>query len=283
MGLVMRILSLKLPMKKIFTLCLLFCSQYVHGQENYEIQVYASPTMAKGSTMVELHSNYTLDGTKSVEDGVLPTNHMLHETVEITHGFTQWFETGVYFFNALGSDNRTTYVGSHLRPRVMVPEKWHWPVGVSLSFEFGYQKLEYSPDDWSLEIRPIIDKTWGKYYLCFNPTFEKALRGATVIDGFQFTPNVKTSYGLFKFMAVGIEYYGGLGNPRHFFSSLHDEHLVFVAADFTFTPEWELNAGYGLGFPSYTDNDIFKVILGYRFHKKKSLSAPSIGILPVQK
>lgn len=86
----------------------------VHGkaQENYEIQVYGSQTVLKGNTMVELHSNYTFDGSKGVADGVLPTNHVFHETVEITHGWNSWFETGFYFFNTIGNEMRTTYVGN---------------------------------------------------------------------------------------------------------------------------------------------------------------------------
>jgi hypothetical protein len=44
--------------------------------------------------MVELHSNFTVSGTNGVIDGVLPTQHAEHETVEITHGFNEWFKTG---------------------------------------------------------------------------------------------------------------------------------------------------------------------------------------------
>ena len=127
--------------------------------------------------MIELHSNFTFGGQQYMQEGVLPTHNIEHETVEITHGWTPWFETGVYFFNAIGTDNRTSYVGSHIRPRAMAPDSWHWPVGVSLSLEAGYQKPEYSADDWTLEIRPIIDKTWKRFYVAFNPTFDKSLHG----------------------------------------------------------------------------------------------------------
>src|ERR1700748_1588877 len=58
------------------------------AQNNYEIQVYASQTQAKGSTMFELHSNYTFDGSTEIVNGVIPSNHSLHETVEITTGIT---------------------------------------------------------------------------------------------------------------------------------------------------------------------------------------------------
>src|SRR5207248_8004236 len=66
------------------------------SQDNYEIQVYGSETMPAGHTMIELHSNYTLDGQRERINGVLPSNHAFHETLEITQGFTPWFETGFY-------------------------------------------------------------------------------------------------------------------------------------------------------------------------------------------
>jgi hypothetical protein len=70
------------------------------AQENYEIQVYAYDTVEPGHTMVELHSNFTFQGSKTSTDGVFPTNHELHETIEITHGFTDWIECGFYIFSA---------------------------------------------------------------------------------------------------------------------------------------------------------------------------------------
>src|SRR5580658_7445778 len=68
------------------------------AQDNYEIQVYGSDLVDPGHTMVELHSNFTVDGSKQVTDGVLPSNHAEHETLEITQGLNTWFETGFYVF-----------------------------------------------------------------------------------------------------------------------------------------------------------------------------------------
>jgi hypothetical protein len=61
------------------------------AQDNYEIQVYGADTVAPGHTMFELHSNFTIDGSKKFSNGLFPTNHAEHETLEITHGFTHWF------------------------------------------------------------------------------------------------------------------------------------------------------------------------------------------------
>jgi hypothetical protein len=70
-------------------LALLAVSQAATAQDNYEIQVYGSVTVAPGH---------------------------------------HWY-----------------WVGDHIRPRIRVPESWHWPVGVSLSNEIGYQRREFFP------------------------------------------------------------------------------------------------------------------------------------------
>src|SRR5436190_24350114 len=70
------------------------------AQGNYEIQVYASPTVAPKTTMFELHSNYTFDGQKETINGVYGTNRALHETVEITFGLNNWSELGLYYFTS---------------------------------------------------------------------------------------------------------------------------------------------------------------------------------------
>jgi len=51
-----------------FGLVILFhlASAGLYAQDNYKIQVYGSETVAPKSTMVELHSNFTADGFKSL-------------------------------------------------------------------------------------------------------------------------------------------------------------------------------------------------------------------------
>src|SRR5207248_6303735 len=50
------------------------------AQDNYEIQVYPGDTVDARSTMIELHSNYTIKGEKKVVDGLEPTDGAVHET-----------------------------------------------------------------------------------------------------------------------------------------------------------------------------------------------------------
>src|SRR5215475_11726936 len=125
---------------KNFWWLLLLVPCLAHAQGNYEIQVYGSETVAPQTLMMELHSNFTATGEKDTIDGVYPTQHQLHETIELTQGLTDWSELGFYFFTSTQSGHGVQWVGDHIRPRVRVPESWNWPVGVSLSMEIGYQR-----------------------------------------------------------------------------------------------------------------------------------------------
>ncbi len=237
----------------------------VYGQGNYEIQVYSYDTVEPGSTMVELHNNFTVKGDKAPTDGTRPTEHQWHETIEITHGFTPWFECGFYIFTSAQPGYGWSWVGDHIRPRFRAPESWHLPVGLSLSQEFGYQRRVYSPDTWTWEIRPIIDKKLGRWYFDFNPTFEKSFHGPNAGKGFEFSPNFKFSYDVSKKVAAGLEYYGALG-PITGFDPLRDQQQqIMPALDLNLSPDWEFNVAVGLGVTASTDHLLVKMILGYRF------------------
>jgi len=142
----------------LFLVFLIYWTEKCHTQENYEIQVYGSQTMTKSNTMFELHSNFTFSGQRNIVERVNPTYHALHETLEITQGITENFEIGFYLFTNYTGPYGYKVIGTHIRPRVRVPSEWNWPVGVSLSTEFGYQRRQYSTDTWNIEVRPIVDK-----------------------------------------------------------------------------------------------------------------------------
>ena len=244
---------------------ILACSLTAWAQDNYEIQVYSADTVDPHATMVEFHTNFTATGSKFPGNGVRATNHAVHETIEITQGFNDWFETGFYIFTSLRSGDGWDWVGDHIRPRVRIPEKWKWPVGVSLSNEIGYQRRIFSEDTWTWEIRPIVDKKLGRWYLSFNPTIEKSLHGENVDKGYGFSPNAKVSYDFSKKISGGVEYYGALGPINSFDPIAEQQQQIFPAIDLNVSPKWEINFGVGVGVTRSTDHLIVKGIIGRRF------------------
>ena len=237
----------------------------LYGQDNYEIQVYGSETVAPGHTMVELHSNFTFEGFKTFDQGVMPDQHQLHETIEITQGWNDWFETGFYIFTSYGPHEGYKWVGDHIRPRVRAPEKWHWPVGVSLSTEIGYQRPIFSGDTWTWEIRPIVDKQWKAWYVAFNPALDRSFHGPGVPEGVTFSPNFKAAYSVTKKLSAGLEYYGSMG-PVAGFDPLYLQQQIIPSIDYDFGPNWEFNFGVGVGVTRSTEHLLVKMIIGRRFH-----------------
>ncbi len=256
-------------MAKIIFITLLGIAFIGNAQENYEIQVYAAPTMTRGSTIFELHSNFTFAGEKNIVEKVYPSQHSLHETVEITHGITQNFEIGFYLFTNYTNSYGYKVIGTHIRPRISIPEKWNWPVGVSLSTEFGYQRRQYSSDTWNIEIRPIIDKQFNKFYFAFNPTFGISLKSDSNIHTPGFEPNLKASYTINK-IALGIEYYGDIGLINDIPKISQQSHALFFVADLYIDPRWEINIGPGFGLTNNTDDFVFKILIGRRINWRKS-------------
>jgi len=242
-----------------------FLASSAAAQGNFEIQVYDSETEAPGKLMVELHSNMAIKGTTQKTEGVLPTQDALHETVEITYGLTPWFETGFYLFTSIQPGMDWQWVGDHIRPKIRVPESWDWPVGVALSTEFGYQQRKFSTDTWTLEIRPIIDKKMGPWYVALNPALGRSLKGPDAKSGFDFNPSFKVSYDFTSRLTGGIEYYGSLGPLKGFDSLRKQQHQLFPVIDLNLGPEWEVNFGAGVGLTSSTDRFIVKMILGRQF------------------
>ena len=257
-------------MKVFFIVLSLFLSFTANAQDNYEIQVYGSQTQLPGTTMFELHSNYTFNGEKNISKGVLPSNHSLHETLEITTGVSKIFEIGVYLFTAYIPGHGYQIAGSHLRPRIMAPTEWHLPVGLSLSTEIGYQQPEFSSSTWSIELRPIIDKQWEKWYASFNPTLGISLKSQYEKSTPVFEPNLKIYYTLFKNAGIGIEYYGEIGYLNDLEKFPEQNDAIFIAYDMLNNPKWEFNMGAGIGLTSATDPFVLKVILGRRinWHQK---------------
>jgi len=244
-----------------FTVYLLL--QYFHSfaQAEHEIQVYASPTIQKNASLFELHSNYTFEGSKDLPEP--KSARYLNLSLEFTHGIDSNFELGFYVFTSLKPDGQYQYMGSHIRPRVAVPLSWHWPVGASLSMEFGIFRQDVAdPFYWEGEIRPIVDETFGCLYLSFNPNIEFVLNGEN--KHWAFTPQFKSVYTIRQKWGIGVEYYASLGDFNAIKPINQEEHLLGPMIDLYVDPKWEVNAGYLFGLTEPSNQQILKLVLGRR-------------------
>jgi hypothetical protein len=230
-------------------------------QENYEIQVYQSDLIKSNHTMFELHSNTSLKNSKGDH---LFSQNFFRETIEITHGFRPWLEVGSYLFTNLGIRNSTDIVGVHIRPRVAIPPEAGLPVGLSLSTELGYVRKKYSADEWTLELRPIIDKEMNRMTLALNLVFSMGLDKSTSHKP-ELGAAFKASYESGRKVDPGVEYYGGYGALADFMPASLQSHQLFGVIDLDLGPDWEFNSGLGWSLNTASDRLIIKFILGRRF------------------
>ena len=260
-----------LPVKRGSFLCALLMGAYLFSpitsiaQENFEICVLPSETVPAGKTMIELQSNMAVRGTTRTTDGVLPTQGALHESIEITHGFTSWFEIGLYTFSSIQPGLDWQWAGNSLRPRVRIPESWNWPVGLSLMAVISYEQPQFSTDTWTMEILPIIDKKLDRWYFSFNPALGLSLSGENTNQGIEFNPRFKISYDLTSKIAGGVEYYAALGPLRGFYPFQEQKQQIFPVIDLKLGSDWDCNFGVGFGLTDQTDRIVVKMVLEHRF------------------
>ena len=248
----------------LFLLIFFFPWLCLHAQADNEIQVYASPTIQNKWTIFELHNNYTFKGSKFLANP--KTAHWINETLEITHGFGNDFEIGFYTFTGKSPNGGFHYLGNQIRPRITVPQKWSWPLGASLSMEFGFFRPETDSNFiWQGEIRPIVDKTAGNWYFAFNPNLAFVVSGEN--KQLAFTPQVKSVYTIKKIVGIGLEYYSSLGTFQKFLPVSQQEHLLGPMIDLYFDPMWEVNGGFLFGLTENSNQTIFKLLLGRRIGK----------------
>ena len=248
----------------LFLSLILLVPTIVFAQADNEIQVYASPTVGDKLTIFELHSNYTFKGPKDLPDP--KSAHYLNESLEITHGFGNNFEMGLYIFTTYTPDGKYEYLGSHIRPRITAPQSWKWKVGASLSAEFGFfRPSSNQPFYWEGEIRPVIDKTIQRWYFSINPNMDFVLNGDN--KHFGFGPQIKTVYTIQQKIGVGFEYYTSIGNFQKIDPINEEEHLLGPMIDLYLNPRWEFNAGFLFGLTPKSNQQILKILIGRRVGK----------------
>ena len=158
------------------------------AQDPFEIQVYEYETVPKGRWNLETHFNYTAEGTRVAEGPVAPTNHQSHLTFELTRGITDVFEMAGYLVFADRPGAGAELAGWRLRPRIRAPDSWKLPVKLSLSTEFGFPRDTYEENSVTFELRPIIERKFGRVQVDVNPTLGRALSGPGTGEGWDFEP-----------------------------------------------------------------------------------------------
>lgn len=239
------------------------------AQDIFEIQVYEWETVPRNKWSLETHINFIAKGTKEFDGSAAATHHQGHLTFELTRGITEHFEVAGYLVLAVRPEGGFEFAGTRIRPRFSVPKEWGLPLDVGLSIELGFPRPLYEPNSVTLELRPVLEKSFGQWQLDFNPTVGRALSGRDTGRGFEFEPQAKIARFLKlpenRKLGLGLEYYGSLGSITNF-EPVHDQVHIFVpSADIYFSDKTVWNLGLGWGATAAGERLIFKMRIGHEF------------------
>lgn len=222
--------------------------------------------MPKNLWNLETHFNFTGKGTREWEGPVAPTNHQSHLTFELTRGITDYFELAGYLLFA----NRPgygvgDYAGVRVRPRFRIPQEWTKYFSFSLSTEVGFPNTLFEENSVTLELRPIIERNFGRLQLDFNPTFARALHGPGAHEGWEFEPAARVGWAVNKRWDASFEYYGATGPLTHLLPLRDQGHQFYPGADINLNEHLVWNLGFGIAATPAGNQFVFKTRLGWLF------------------
>ena len=245
-----------------------------HAQGNYEIQVYGADTVAPRNTMLELHSNFTADGqprtSAASRPPTMPSTRPSKSPRASMAGLRSASTSSRLCRAARASSGSATTSAPVCACRRS---------GAGQSASASPPRLAISapssPDTWTWEIRPILDKQTGRWYFAVNPALERTWHGPDVNLGLGFAPAAKISYDFTRKITGGLEYYADYGSITNIASLHNQQQQLFPAIDLNVSPDWEINFGVGIGPTAATDHWIVKAILGRRFNWSKNANNPA--------
>jgi hypothetical protein len=249
---------------------MLLCSsaRLASAQNLFEVEVFPDEVLERGETELEFHNGVMPSGTRLPDRMFDPSTHV-HLSLEVTHGWTDAFETGLFIETApAGGDLHATLTGWHVRPKFRFGQWRHVPVHLSVSAEYTFVKQAGDRHfRQAIAITPILERHGRRFEMSLNPAIEIAVRGPGVASSPVLEPSAKVASKLFETMWLGIEYYAETGSIRHFDPLSEQHHLIFPVVDFRTASGWELNVGVGRGLTGSSEHWVVKSIVGVRFRR----------------
>jgi hypothetical protein len=235
-----------------------FLFRLAHAQDPFEIHVYEYETLKRGQFTFETHLNYTGVGTHTPNGSVAPFNNQFHATFELTAGLTNNISVGFMELNARRPGNSFEYAGWRVLPHLYAPRSWHLPFDAGLVAEFSFQKTTYEENSRRVELRPILEKHFGRTQVDFNPVFERALHGPGTQEGWNFEPAARLGYEVSERLTPSLEYYSAWGPLPTFLEGREQFHQILPGGDLKLAKNVVWSFGVGIGLTPAGNRLIYK-------------------------
>lgn len=230
----------------------------------WEFEVYPYATEGPGVLELETDNGVVANGHSSAGEGTsvgqFRSQGMWYNQYELTYGLTDRIEAAAYLNMAQPSGHGYWYAGSKYRLRGYLFDEDTLPVNLGWYLELEWHKTpQFDDNQLELELRPIIEKDFGRLAIVLNPKFEKAVFvGPNKNRGFEFGYANAIYYRWMRFLSPGLEFYGAVGNIDDNDPLRQQQHYIFPVLWGSFSNGIEYSVGPGIGLTSGSDRVILK-------------------------
>jgi hypothetical protein len=241
-----------------------FCAIRAAAQiDPWEFEVYPYATESRG--MIELETDNAVvtnghsQGDNGTSAGTFRSQGMWYNGNELTYGLTDRIEAAAYVNFSQPSGHGFWWAGDKVRLRGRLFDEDVLPVNLGWYVELEWHKTpQFDDADFELELKPIIEKDFGRLSLILNPVFEKPLYGRGHDLGFEFGYRNGAYYRLSRYLSPGVEFYGGVGLIDDNDPLSQQQHYIFPVVWGELPHGLEYNVGPGFGLTRGSDRVIVK-------------------------
>ena len=232
----------------------------------FELEVYPYDTAGPGELEVESLNSYFVNGqTAPPEPDQVADQHLWRSSLEMNYGLTDHLEAAGYLDVARTGDGSFDYAGARFHGRYRFLEKDEIPVNLGVYVELEFPNRRFDPDNFSTELRLILEKDLGPFTVQLNPIFEKSWSGESENVGTEFSYAAKVYYRWSSRLKPGIEFYGDIGPLDNPDPASQQKHYVIPVLDVILARQLKLNTGIGFGLTPGSDSCLIKFNLEYEF------------------
>ena len=232
-----------------------------------EIQVYVDDVRAPGERGLELHVNTTPKGVREPEYlGAVRNHHGLRITPEFSYGTGGDTDIGLYVPTVRDEFGNLYLPGLKLRAK-WVPihgdeTTGGWYLGVN--GEISNISKKFSESRVSTEVRFIAGYRSETWLIGVNPILTWSLSPGQRESNPELKMAWKVSRSVAQGIALGFEYYAGMGKLRNYLPRDQQDRTFYLTADVNRAP-WIFNFGIGRGLTNATDPWTIKAIFSFEF------------------
>lgn len=234
------------------------------AQQGYEFEVYGPDIGPKGSTELELNSNFVAAGIRTAEADRVSSHRAVRSSFELSRTINGWVRGSIYLTTFSGPGHALSYVGNRAKLTIAPPKSWSLPFDFALANEVTYARPKFAENQWTFELTPVLGKTFGAFTFTLNPAIERGLSGSGEKE-IELEPRGQLAYAFGDEARFALEYYAGLGAIEEKYPVREQRHQVFARIFGEVAPTLELGVGVGRGLTPASDKWVIATVLEYEF------------------